>query len=199
MKRSVTILLVLTMLMTALLPVMGASAMIAPQYVYTSNGKGLNIRSGPSKDYEVIGSIPYGAMVDSYQYYDGVWAYVTYRGTSGFAMCRYFVPEKPAPLPKPQPQPTAKPGGGGSSGDIFKGFTKASYYVTVRPSTPSGFVNLRWAPTKSHGIQNTYYAGYPLRVLAQNGTWAQVYDETNDICGFMMMSFLTVSGVGLQN
>ena len=48
-------------------------------------------------------------------------------------------------------------------------------------------------------IRSTYYAGYSLRVLAQDDTWAQVLDETNGICGFMMRSYLSDSGDGIGN
>ena len=68
--------------------------------------------------------------------------------------------------------------------------------MTVQPSTPSGFVNLRWAPSKKMAIQSTYYAGYTLRVLAEDGVWAQVLDESSGTCGFMMLSFLNDAGDG---
>lgn len=196
-KRAISV-LVLILILAMMLPVVGASAMIGPQYVYTSNGKSLNIRSGPSKDYQVVGSIPYGVMADSFEYYDGVWAYVSYNGMYGYAMTRYFVSYQPGPKPQPQPTHTKSPSPAPSA-DIFSGFVKTSYYVTVRPSTPSGFVNMRWAPSKSDGIESTYYAGYQLRVIAQNNTWAQVYDESTDTCGFIMRGFLTDTGVGAAN
>jgi SH3-like domain-containing protein len=68
--------------------------------------------------------------------------------------------------------------------------TVESYLVVVRPSTPTTYVNLRWAPSKSAKIRTTRYNGDSLRVIAENKYWAQVMDDTTGECGFMMKSFL---------
>jgi uncharacterized protein YraI len=190
MKKRVLSIMVLLLLLVSLLPVVGASALIGPQYVSTSNGKGLCLRAGPSKNYKVLATIPYGAKLDSCEYYDNAWCAASYNGYDGYCMSRYLSSTKPST--KPTPTPTSSP----SASLSFKNFVKSDYYVTVRPSTPSGFVNLRWAPSKKMEVQSTYYAGYTLHVLSQDDTWAQVYDESNDICGFMMRDFLTVAGDG---
>jgi len=190
MKKRVLSMLVLLLLLVSLLPVVSASALIGPQYVSTSNGKGLYLRSGPSKDYSILTTIPYAAQLDSCEYYDSAWSSVSYNGYYGYCMTRYLSSTKPSS----KPTPTASPSG---NTDIsFKNFVKTNYYVTVRPSTPSGFVNLRWAPSKKTAIQTTYYAGEMLQVLAQDNTWAQVYDELNNTCGFMMRQFLSDAGDG---
>ncbi len=194
MKKRVLISFVLVMLLVSMIPIMSASALIGPQYVSTSNGKGLYMRSGPSKDFDVVTTIPYAAMMDSTTYYDAAWSYVTYNGFSGYVMSRYLSSTKPSD--KPTPTPTPSPSGTGIS---YKNFVKADYYVTVRPSTPSGFVNLRWAPSKTADVNTIYYAGTTLRVLSQESAWAQVYNEATGVCGFMMRSFLTTSGDGTGN
>ncbi|MDD3213129.1 MAG: SH3 domain-containing protein [Eubacteriales bacterium] len=188
MKKRTLSVLVLVLLLVSMLPVVSASALIGPQYVSTGNGKGLYLRSGPSKDYDILTSIPYGAQVDSCEYYDSVWCEVTYKGYDGYCMRRYLSSTKPGVTPTPTPS--------GDTTISYKNFSKTNYYVTVRPSTPSGFVNLRWAPSKKTDVQSTYYAGYTLRVLAQDSTWAQVLDEGDGTCGFMMRSFLTDAGDG---
>ena len=78
----------------------------------------------------------------------------------------------------------------------YKGFTPAYYTATVKPSNPSGYVNMRWAPSKSTSVHEVYYAGDMLQVIADNGTWCQVYDTSRNICGFMMKQFLTILSVG---
>lgn len=193
MKKRVLSILVLAMVLATMIPVMSASALIGPQYVSTSNGKGVHMRTGPSKNDPIIMTIPFGARVDTYEYYNNSWGYVSYNGMYGFCMSRYFSSTKPS---KPSPTPTAAPK---PSESMFKGFAKTDYFVTVRPATPSAYVNLRWAPSKSQAIQGKYYAGYAFQVIAENGTWAQVYDASTDTCGFMMRSFLTVTDVGVAN
>lgn len=55
---------------------------------------------------------------------------------------------------------------------------------------------MRWAPSKSTSVHEVYYAGDMLQVIADNGTWCQVYDTSRNICGFMMKQFLTILSVG---
>ncbi len=184
MKKRWVLLLALVLALGCVLPLQSAAAVIGPQYVNTSNGKGVNLRTGPSKDCDILTSIPYGAMVDSYEYYDGVWAQISYRGFYGFAMTRYFSSEQPSPSPSPTSKPSGDTG-------LYKNFTQVDYYANVNPPTPSGYVNLRWAPSKSAPIHGNYYAGASLHVISTNGAWSQVYDESTQTCGFMMSTFLT--------
>ncbi|MFH1513818.1 MAG: SH3 domain-containing protein, partial [Bacillota bacterium] len=128
------------------------------------------------------------------EYYDAAWSYITYNDHVGYCMSRYLSSTKPSD--KPTPAPTPSPSGTGIS---YKNFVRANYYVSVRPSTPSGFVNLRWAPSKSADVYTIYYAGTTLRVLSQESAWAQVYDEATGTCGFMMRSFLSNAGDGAGN
>lgn len=196
MSKRLIALVSVVMLITALLPLTGATALIGPQYVSTANGKGLYLRTAPSTSADIILTIPFGAMVDSYEYYDNSWGYVSYNGNYGYAMSRYFSSEKPSYRPSPNPTRAPSGGGGSATGNMFNGFVKTSYYASVKPSTPSGFVNLRWAPSKNQAIEGTYYAGYSLKVLATNGTWSQVLDESTGTCGFMMSGFLSELSVG---
>jgi len=192
MKNRILVYLLLVMLLVSMFPIVSASALIGPQYVSTSNGKGLYMRSGPSKDFDIITTIPYAAQLDSCDYYDSAWSYVSYKGHVGYCMSRYLSSTKPSK----KPTPTATPGKKTTTTNIYKNFSQTDYYVTVRPSTPSGFVNLRWGPSKSIEVYNIYYAGSNLRVLAQNDTWAQLFDESTGVCGFMMRRFLTDAGDG---
>ena len=146
-------------------------------YVDTANKKSLNMRSDCTMGDNIIASIPYRAEVTVYEFLAGdAWARVEYNGLVGFVMTRYLSGTRPA--------------SGGS------GFTPAYYTATVKPSNPSGYVNMRWAPSKSTSVHEVYYAGDMLQVIADNGTWCQVYDTSRNICGFMMKQFLTILSVG---
>ena len=194
MKKRILITFVLVMLLVSMIPVMSASALIGPQYVSTSNGKGLYMRSGPSKDFDVVTTIPYAAMLSSCEYYNAAWSYVSYNNYVGYCMSRYLSSTKPSDKPTPTPTPSPS-----DTGVSYKNFVKADYYVTVRPSTPSGFVNLRWVPSKTADVYTIYYAGTTLRVLSQESAWAQVYNEASGVCGFMMRSYLSTAGDGFGN
>ena len=135
-------------------------------YVDTANKKSLNMRSDCTMGDNIIANIPYRAEVTVYEFLAG--------DTSGGS------------------------GGGSSSSTTisYKNFVPAYYTATVKPSNPSGYVNMRWAPSKSTAVQQIYYAGETLQVIADNGTWCQVYDTSRNICGFMMKQFLTILSVG---
>ena len=157
------------------------------RYVYTENGKGLNCRSSPQTNIDnVIAKIPYGTEVYIFETYDHTWTYIMWNNVEGYVMTRFL--RSSPPSPKPQPIPTKVPA---PSGEInYTNFENTSYMVFVRPSTPSGFVHMRWAPSKATTIRKDYYANASLLVIAQNNTWAQVLDlQTNEV-GFMMRQFI---------
>lgn len=183
-KRVMAILFALVLFGSlALAPVALASTM----YVNTSNGKSLNLRDYPSKDGNIISSLPYGSAVEVDDGFVGSsWAHVYLSGVEGYCMYRYLTTYQPGP--KPKPTQTSKPT---PSTDLYSNFTDCNYFASVRPSSPGGFVHLRWAPSKSQPVQRDYYNGDDLLVISQNGEWCQVYDTANNNCGFMMASFLS--------
>lgn len=183
MKKRLVSLLLAAVLLTALLPVMSASAAMSPYYVYTENRKPLNMRCDHSTSSEIVAYIPFGAQVYC-QTYNGTWMYVNYNGTTGYCMSRYLVTWKPTPI-----GPTAKPTSTPNIG-LYRNMVKTDYYVLVRPSNPAGFVNMRWAPSTNEAVNNIYYANYQLHVIAQDSVWAQVIDEQSGYSGFMMLEFL---------
>lgn len=204
--------LVALCLVVALLPL---TAMAETMYVVTSNGGGVNLREGPSTDDAVLVTVPYGAAVDVINTLVGSsWVNVNYNGYFGYIMWRYLseYPPSPDPIPtfvpaptaRPTHRPTARPNPTHASDSLEKilqglyaGFVTTSYTAVVVPSTPTTYVNLRWAPSKSAPVRNQYWAGATLQVLSENGTWAEVYDALNGIHGFMMSSFLKPDAVGI--
>lgn len=106
-----------------------------------------------------------------------------------------YAPTAP-PYPNPPPNPIPYPDGGetyleAALSEIFSGFATTGYGALVVPSTPSTYVNLRWAPTESAPVRAQYWAGATLTVLTQNGTWSEVFDYETSTHGFMMSEFLT--------
>lgn len=162
-------------------------------YVYTANGKPLNLRDAPSIIGSVLTQIPNGASVHVINAYDDTWYYVSYNGYGGYSMARYLVYGWPTPTPMPTycPVPTVTPAPSGAfPNDIFFGFQPVYYQALVRPSNPAGYVNLRWAPSLLAEISAHYYANAVLTVMSQNSLWCQVLDEEGHVAGFMMRQFL---------
>ena len=202
---------ILAFILAVLLVVSVSAAAMAytTMYVYTSNGKPLNMRVAPSIIGSILTQIPNGAAVRVNDAYDDTWYSVTYNGYTGYSMARYLVYSWPTPYPTPTPTywyptpaptywyptptpvPTATPAPYGAfPNDIFFGFQPAYYKALVRPSNPAGYVNLRWAPSLQAEIHTHYYANTILTVMSQNSLWCQVLDEDGHIMGFMMRQFL---------
>lgn len=162
-----------------------ADAMV--YYVNTANKKSLNMRSSTDLGNSILTSIPNGAAVVVYEFLNSnTWAHIGYGGRDGYVMTRYLS------LTPPSTQPST------TESLSFKDFKSTYYLASVKPSTPSGYVNMRWAPSKSTAVHDIYYSGSTLQVIAESKTWCQVYDTQKNICGFMMKEFLVPLSFGLE-
>lgn len=183
MKRMLCALLAVMTLLTALpLSALAATTM----YVNTANGKTLNFRSNTdSAPDAIIGQIPFGAAVKVIDLLESdYWAEITYNGRHGYVVTRHLSRTKPTK------KPTSKTTKKAVSKGLYDGFVSDVYEASVKPATPAGVANMRWAPDKSAPICAVYHANAKLTVLATNGEWAQVLDSEKNLCGFMSVKFL---------
>ena len=206
MKRMTSLLLAVVLAAALFVPVLAEDDTPSPTagyyYVYTENGKGLNVRATPGG--EIVGSLKYGTRIYCY-YRDGGngWALIDYtydmpgvgRGTYAcFVSSRFLVKNKPAP----------KSSSGSSSSktttadpleelnaEFRSAKAVAPYVVYTRPTRASGWVNLRWAPSKSAEIMGTYKANEALTVIQELANWYQVEDPATGVVGFIDKAFIT--------
>ena len=186
----------------------GADAHYGTQYVYTDNGKSLNVRSAPSTGDNVIGSLKYGAEVTVIEMYADGWAQILWEQNdngefgAAYVQRRFLVNHKPTSQPV---QPAAAPASGTAS-DVtdyakvfssmnaeFKSARKVAvpYTVAARPSRASGWVNLRWAPSTEAERIATCRQGKELTVLAEMKNWYQVQDPETGMIGFISRQYVT--------
>ena len=172
-------------------------------YVYTENGKGLNVRATPGG--EIVGSLKYGTRIYCY-YRDGGngWALIDYtynmpgfgKGTYAcFVSSRYLRKSKPPANPgSGSSSSSASSGSSDVAAEINREFRSAKkvdpFTVTVRPSRASGWVNLRWAPSKSTEIMATYKQNEKLLVIQETNNWYQVEDQDTGNVGFISKQFV---------
>ena len=169
-------------------------------YVYTENGKELNVRDEPSFGGRVVGWLKYGTRIHVDAFTNENWALIVFRydkpgfGTGDYAAWvnrRFLQTTKPA----------AKPSGSASAGetgdfltDINKEFKSAKqvdeYTISVRPTRVTGWVNLRWAPSKSAELMATYRANDKLIVICEMTEWLQVRDPDTGNVGFLNKVFV---------
>ncbi len=171
-------------------------------YVYTENGKGLNVRATPGGD--IVGSLKYGTRIYCY-YRDGGngWALIDYtynmpgfgKGTYAcFISSRYLRKSKPPANPGSESSSSSSSGSSDTAAEINREFRSAKkvdpFTVTVRPSRASGWVNLRWAPSKSTEVMATYKQNEKLLVIQETNNWYQVEDQDTGNVGFISKQFV---------
>ena len=164
------------------------------RYVSTGNTGKLNVRQSPfTHSDNVIAKLENGTRVVIIDLFDNkTWAVVEFtvdgKEMTGYVQHRYLSTTKPAPILTPRPTATPIP----VSAISFKTFehVEEPYTMLVKPATPGGFVNMRWAPSKAVAVMDKLYADTEVTVLATNKTWAQIYNPLTGYVGFMMLSFL---------
>ena len=171
-------------------------------YVYTENGKSLNVRFTPGG--EKIGSLKYGARVYCYYRDTGSgWALIDYtfnHPTYGYGTYACYVSNRYLQKSKPAAKPDSSSSSSSSStstdtlADVNKEFRSAKdvepFTVTVRPSRASGWVNLRWAPSLSAEIMATYKQNDKLLVIKELKNWYQVEDQSTGDVGFISKKYV---------
>ena len=65
------------------------------------------------------------------------------------------------------------------------------FTIIVRPARSSGWVNMRWAPSKDVELITTYRNGARLTVIAETQSWYQVVDQDTEATGFIMKAYTT--------
>ncbi len=169
-------------------------------YVYTDNGQGLNVRSAPFVGNNIIGVAHYGAQVEVKRFLDNGWACIQWDVfTEGYVQSRFlqwYEPSTFVPTPAPTPVVTAVPYSYTDTlAELNAEFRTARlvtpFTIIVRPSRSSGWVNMRWAPSKDTEVLATYRSGAKLTVIAETYSWYQVVDADTEATGFIMKAYTT--------
>ena len=169
-------------------------------YVYTENGKGLNVRNQPGGD--VVGSLKYGSKIYCY-YRDGGngWALIDYAYDMpgvGYGTYACYISSRYLRTTKPPARPSGSKSSSGSSDDItaeinaeFRSAKSVTpFVIIVRPTRASGWANLRWAPSKGAELMATYKANDQLLVIKEMKNWYQVEDQDTGDVGFINKQFV---------
>ena len=191
-KRIVALVAVLTLVLTMfILPTTASANYFA--YSNCNNGKPLNVRSGPGKNYTKIGSIPYREQIEVFYDLGNGWSEIAWGSQQAYVMTSLMSRNDPGPYDPSRNQKKKDPSGGsgGSSDDPYKKATPVSpFWVTVRGTRGSGSVNVRWAPSQSAKLIRAVPYGSRLKVIAELGNWYQVVEPNSGITGFAMKKFL---------
>ena len=202
MSKKLLSLALVAILLAALIPTALADSE-RTMYVYTENGKSLNVRSAPVVADNIIGTLAFGYPVTVTAVSANGWSTILWQNYYGeffsaYVQSRFLVNYKPGPKPTSGPNPTAAPSASTDAAkvlsDMNKEFTTAKkvspYTVVARPSRASGWVNLRWAPTTEAERIATCPQGKELTVLVEMKNWYQVQDPETGMIGFISNKYV---------
>lgn len=159
-------------------------------YSHCPNGKPLNVREGPGKEYPVIDKVPYGDPI----YIIGETSPGWYQlNDMGYVQASLTSNSYPGPYVPPAPTPTADPNK--KKAALEKVYASARtvepYLITLKATERSkGVANVRWAPSKTSKLLKAYPAGTQLRVIAELDKWYQVEDPMTNQVGFVNTAYV---------
>ena len=198
MKRLMILMMIVTLLAASVISVASAAG-TSIMYVKTANGKNVNVRSAPSTDAEIIGSLKYGDHIIadwSYAGNDG-WTKVIYGGTgmgTAYIMSRFLVDEDPGPAPTPSKEDKEKEEAAAERKKLDKELRSETtiaepFYIAVRPARASGWVNFRTGPSKTTSRIAAFTDGKELIAEGETTNWYRARDPETENVGYIFKQY----------
>ena len=198
MKKILSMLIALILILTALSFAATASAQCSEMYVVSKNGKGVNVRAAPSKSAAVLRKVDYGevVLVDwSYAGNDG-WSRLVW-GSYGdaYIMTQFLSSTPPGPKPTVDPEEQEREAAQKKLKEEQNSEHAVDpYYIIVQPTRTSGWVNFRTGPSKTTAKVRSFSGGQELLVTAETTGWYKALDPETGKEGYLNKSFAIKSG-----
>ena len=198
MKRMMTLALVLAVLASVCAMIPAAQADGQRYYVYTSNGKPLNLRAEPSKESEILLKIPYGDEFWVFETLGNGWAYGHWGGQFGYVMTRFLTKSQPGPEPKPGEKVETKEDTERRqeeqklANELANEHEVTPFYVAVVATRTTGWINFRVGPSKITARIASFPDGKELIVQGETINWYKAVDPDTNNLGYINKNFTTV-------
>ena len=191
-KRIISLAAVVVLLMTMFAFTTSASA-IYIVYSHCENGKALNVRSGPGKNYDKVGSFPYGTEIPIDHDLGNGWLEVVWGSVPGYVMKSLTSRTYPGPYVPPEKETTPEKDPVDTYNSLFsKARLVAPYTVTLKATQNSkGVANVRWAPSKKATLLKAYPSGTQVQVIAELDNWYQISDPSSGAVGFVNTGYVS--------
>ena len=191
MKKLVSILAALALLLSAA-GTFAESIGLGTMYVYTQNGKSLNVRSEPYTGDNIIGHVAFGDAVDVV-HFEGDWAEIAF-GAAGhptaWVQSRFL--QWYAPTSKPTPKPDEDSEAKKMQAELASEVEIEPLAVQAHATRASGWVNMRKSPSKETKRIQTCADGSSLTAFAETTNWYRVTDPATGNSGYIRKDFLTI-------
>ncbi len=193
MKKLIAILMA-AVLLAAVIPFAsaeGGNIGLGTMFVYTENGKTLNVRSTPETGDNIIGSLPYGAQVHVTGF-EGAWARIGYLGGSAWVQSRFLQWYAPGPKPAPQPDPGPDPDTEQMNAELRSEVSIPLTAMQAQGNRSTGWANMRVNPSKKTTRVQICPDGTPLTAFAETTNWYHVTDPATGNSGYIRKDFLKI-------
>lgn len=117
----------------------------------------LNVRSGPSTNYNVVGSLKEGAAVTTYGSTDG-WYKIKYNGKTAYISAKY----------------TSSKASSGSSNSSSNSSSSSSNKVNYNVKITASALNVRSGPSTDYGVKGTLHEGDVVKASALKDGWYKI-------------------------
>ena len=194
MKKALSLILTLAILTSVWLVIPAAQAEGDRYYVYTNNGKTLNLRAEPSKSAAVLAKIPFGDEFWVSETLGGGWSYGHWGGEFGYVMTRFLTKQKPTKKPDEETEEEKERRRQEEKlADEINSEKKVDpFYIAVVATRATGSINFRVGPSKITTRLASYPDGKELIVQAETTSWYKATDPDNDQIGYINKNFTTV-------
>ena len=186
MKKLLSVILILALL----LPVAAAMADIGTMFVYTANGKSLNVRSSDRVEDNIIGHLKYGAKVHVQEFIND-WAVIDWGDTCAYVQSRFLQWYKPDPKPTPDPAEKEKEEKEAkrkaeiaSERDV-----EDTFMILVSATRASGWINVRKGPSSLDKRIESCPDGTKLEVIGETDNWYRITDPANGKEGYIFKQY----------
>ena len=193
MKKLLSILLILALL----LPVVAATAEVIGgpgyMYVYTANGKTLNVRSSPNSGDNVIGHLKYGARVYVTDFL-GQWCAINFNGGTAYVQGRFLQWYELQSKPQPDPAEKEKKGKEAKRARELASERNVDspFMIQVIATRTTGFINVREQPSSLNRRVESCPDGTTLEVNGETDHWYRVTDPRTGAAGYIYKDYTRV-------
>ena len=173
-KRFLTLIAAMVLVLSVCMP---SALAYETMYVRTGNGKTLNVRAEPVMGSEVLLKFEYGQAVTVDYHLGNGWTCIMLAGAYdvGYVQTKFLVKNNPGKyVPTSADAALAKPATSKESYTMEQLNTVlatarsvAPYTVTLYPTRSSGWVYMRWVPSKNSQQVTTFSSGKEVKVIAE--------------------------------
>ena len=193
MKKALSLVLMLAILISVwtIIPTAQADELY---YVYTNNGKILNMRAEPNKNARVLAKIPFGEEFWVAETLGGGWSYGKWNGQYGYVMTRFLTKTKPDKKPgeETEEEKERRKEEEKLASELNSEKDVSPFYIAVVATRATGWINFRVGPSKITTRLASYPDGKELIVQAETTNWYKAIDPDNDELGYINKNFTTV-------